>query len=67
MEHPNPFLAMEPDANCPPELKNGLVAEIDLIRNVITVIDLYVGGFVNSAVVLANPPILDSDSPATQP
>lgn len=65
MERPNPFLALEPDANCPPELKNELVSEIDLIRNVISVVELYVGDFFNSAIVLANPPVFHSDSPTT--
>ena len=64
MERPNPFLAMEPDAYCPPELKNELVAEIDLIRNAVTVIDLYVGDFFNAVAVVANPPIFRSDSPS---
>lgn len=62
MERPNPFLAMEPDASCPPELKAELVAEIGLIRNVMTVLEIYVGDFFNSALVLADPPILNSDS-----
>lgn len=66
MERPNPFLAMESDANCPPELKSELVAEIDLIRNVIAVVDLYIGDFFSSVLVLADPPIFHSDSPTTQ-
>jgi len=62
MERPNPFLALEPDANCPPELKHELMAEIDLIRNVMTVIELYVGDFFNSAIALGDRPVSPSDS-----
>jgi len=62
MERPNPFLALEPDANCPPELKHELVAEIDLIRNVMVVVELYVGDFFNSAIALAGRPVSQSDS-----
>lgn len=43
MEKPNPFKQLEPDAVCPPHLKTELVSEIDLIRNTVTVIDLYIG------------------------
>ena len=62
MEFPNPFLALEPDANCPPELKHELVAEIELIRNMMTVVELYVGDFFNSAIALADRPVSQSDS-----
>ena len=65
MERPNPFLAMEPDGNCPPEIKQELVSEIDLIRNVMAVVDLYIGDFFTSALVLANPPVRQPNSPTS--
>ncbi|MBC8154729.1 MAG: hypothetical protein H7Z72_17665 [Bacteroidetes bacterium] len=39
----NPFKAIEPDAVCPPHLKEELVSEIDLIRNTLQVVELYSG------------------------
>ncbi|GAB3985749.1 hypothetical protein GCM10028807_01680 [Spirosoma daeguense] len=54
MDEHNPFKLLESDASCPPELKKQLVSEIDLIRNVITVIDLYVGDLFGVASVLGN-------------
>ncbi len=56
METPNPFKELESDAICPPHLKDELVSEIDLIRNVIAVIDLYVGDLFGLASALVNPP-----------
>ena len=56
METPNPFKELESDATCPPHLKDELVSEIDLIRNVITVIELYVGDLFGLASALVNPP-----------
>lgn len=55
METPNPFKELEPDDVCPPHLKAELVSEIDLIRNAITIIDLYVGDLFGLASVLVNP------------
>lgn len=63
MENANPFKELEPDATCPPHLKTELVSEIDLIRNAITVIELYVGDLFGLASVLANPPQATSDDP----
>jgi hypothetical protein len=37
----NPFKNLEPDVVCPPQLKNELVAEIDLIRNTLQVVEIY--------------------------
>ncbi|QKZ12070.1 hypothetical protein [Spirosoma sp. KUDC1026] len=37
----NPFKEIEPEASCPPNLKNELVAEIDLIRNALQVVEIY--------------------------
>ncbi len=56
MERPNPFKELESDAICPPHLKAELVSEIDLIRNTITIIELYIGDLVGTASALANPP-----------
>ena len=54
MANSNPFKELEPDATCPPQLKTELVSEITLIRNVMTVIDLYVGDLFNVAFTLAD-------------
>jgi hypothetical protein len=37
----NPFKNLEPDVVCPPQLKNELVVEIDLIRNTLQVVEIY--------------------------
>jgi hypothetical protein len=37
----NPFKLIEPDANCPPHLREQIVSEIDMIRNMLTVVELY--------------------------
>ncbi|WP_420147131.1 hypothetical protein [Spirosoma sp.] len=66
METLNPFKEIEPDAVCPPHLKNELVSEIDLIRNAVTIIELYVGDLFGLASVLVNPnstPSEDSNYP----
>lgn len=39
----NPFKQIEPDAVCPPEVKEAIVSEIDLIRNALNVVELYTG------------------------
>lgn len=46
---------METDDQCPPNLKNELFSEIDLIRNAVTVVELYIGDLFGVASVLANP------------
>jgi hypothetical protein len=63
MESPNPFKELEPDATCPPHLKTELVSEIDLIRNAITVIELYVGDLFGLASVLVSPNQVTPDDP----
>lgn len=55
MEPNNPFLELETDDQCPPHLKNELFSEIDLIRDVATVIELYIGDLFGVASVMANP------------
>lgn len=55
METPNPFKELESDAVCPPHLKDELVSEIDLIRNVITLVDVYIGDLFDLAAVLVDP------------
>jgi hypothetical protein len=39
----NPFKLIEPDATCPPEVKTAVISEIDLIRNALSVVELYTG------------------------
>lgn len=63
MESPNPFKEIEPDAVCPPHLKTELVAEIDLIRNAIKVIELYVGDLFGLASALVNLNQVTPDDP----
>lgn len=51
---------MEPDGFCPPGLKNEIVSEIDLIRNSLTVVEVYVdqlfGVFLASLTPLTHKP-----------
>ncbi|RAI78630.1 hypothetical protein HMF3257_27540 [Spirosoma telluris] len=61
MENQNPFKELVSDATCPPNLKTELVSEIDLIRNAITVIELYVGDLFGIASALVNQPYVTSD------
>ena len=63
METQNPFKELEPDDSCPPHLKSELVSEIDLIRNAITVIELYVGDLFGLASALVSPNQVTSDDP----
>lgn len=39
----NPFKQLESTETCPPELRQAIVAEIDLIRNALKVVELYTG------------------------
>lgn len=55
MESPKSFKEIESDAVCPPHLQNELVSEIDLIRNAITLIDVYVGNLFDLVTTLVNP------------
>ncbi|WP_040006496.1 hypothetical protein [Fibrisoma limi] len=41
MENTNPFKALEPDASCPPYLKQEVISEIDMIRNSLQVVEVY--------------------------
>ena len=61
MKNQNPFKELESDAICPPHLKTELVSEIDLIRNAITVIELYVGDLFGIASALVDQPYVTSD------
>ncbi|ADB40724.1 hypothetical protein [Spirosoma linguale] len=61
METTNPFKELEPDGICPPHLQHELVTEIDLIRNTITIIEIYIGDLFSLVSVLANPPHLTSN------
>lgn len=42
MDNSNPFKQLEPDGFCPPNLKEEIVSEIDLIRNSLTIVEVYV-------------------------
>lgn len=44
----NPFKLLESDAQVPEQLKKALVSEIDTIRNASSLVELFVGNFVNS-------------------
>ena len=54
---------MEPDVSCPPHLKGEIVSEIDLIRNSLTIVKLYVDEFFGVFLVLTNPPASDPLNP----
>lgn len=48
LESENPFKLIEPDGQVPERLKKALVSEIDTIRNTSTIIELFVGNFINA-------------------
>ena len=41
MNETNPFKLIEPTDKCPAHLKTELLSEIDLIRNVLNVVEIY--------------------------
>ena len=43
----NPFILIEQNAQVPERLKNALLSEIDTIRNTSTIVELFVGNFIN--------------------
>ncbi len=47
-DNENPFKLIEPNGQVPENLKKALVSEIDTIRNTSTVIELFVGNFINA-------------------
>lgn len=47
-EKENPFKLLEPNGKVPEHLKKALVSEIDTIRNTSTIIELFVGNFINA-------------------
>jgi hypothetical protein len=47
-EKENPFKLLEPNGQVPKHLKKALVSEIDTIRNTSTIIELFVGNFINA-------------------
>ena len=69
METPNPFKELESDAICPPHLKAEIVSEIELIRNAVTLVDIYIGDLFALASTLVNPPTTynDNNSNGTAP
>jgi hypothetical protein len=48
MPNENPFKLIEPDGQVPEHLKKALISEIDTIRNATSLIELFVGNFVNA-------------------
>ena len=46
-ESDNPFILIEQNAQVPERLKNALLSEIDTIRNTSTIVELFVGNFIN--------------------
>ena len=64
MANANPFKELEPDVVCPPHIKKEIISEIDLIRNTMTIIDLYVGDLFNVASALVE--ALPTTSSATK-
>ncbi len=52
----NPFKLIEPEDQCPPELKNQIVSELDSIRNSLKVIELYSGDFFAAIFSILAPP-----------
>ena len=50
MPNENPFKLIESDAQVPKHLKKALVSEIDTIRNASSLVELFVGNFVNAIV-----------------
>lgn len=51
----NPFKQIEQDGFCPPGLKNEIVSEIDLIRNSLLVVDVYVDELIGVFMALVTP------------
>jgi hypothetical protein len=48
MPNENPFKLIEPDGQVPEHLKKALISEIDTIRNASSLLELFVGNFVNA-------------------
>ena len=46
-ESDNPFILIEQNAQVPERLKNALLSEIDTIRNTSTIVELFIGNFIN--------------------
>ncbi len=46
----NPFKLLEPDGQVPEHIKKALVSEIDSIRNASSIVQLFVGDFVNALI-----------------
>lgn len=59
----NPFKLIEPDDNCPPELKNQIISEIDLIRNALTVVELYTNDLFGAISAVLSSPSFTTNSP----
>ena len=51
----NPFKLIEPEGECPPHLKEQIISESDLIRNALTIIELYSGDLFGSISAMLSP------------
>lgn len=58
----NPFKQIEPDAVCPPDVKDAIVSEIDLIRNALRVVECYTGDLFATVTSLLTPPERDGQT-----
>ncbi|GAB3555522.1 hypothetical protein [Spirosoma fluminis] len=58
----NPFKELEPDDACPPRLKKQIMSDIDLIKNALTIVELYVGDLFGVVSALATLPSDSADS-----
>lgn len=47
-ENKNPFKLIDSEGKAPESLKKALVSEIDTIRNASTLVDLFIGNFINT-------------------
>jgi hypothetical protein len=47
-ENDNPFKLLEPNGQVPEHLKKALISEIDTIRNASSIVELFVGNFINA-------------------
>lgn len=60
----NPFKVLESEAQVPEELKKALVSEIDTIRNASTLIELFVGNFINTFMKSLGSDSVDNSKPS---
>jgi hypothetical protein len=59
----NPFKLIEPDATCPAAVKEAVISEIDLIRNALSVVELYTGDLFGTVSGMLAAKSVDADTP----